>query len=57
MGCCEISSFLFAKNSDRHLGNLVMLDKPMSGLSVHSKNNMKETSYRASLSCEDFTKY
>lgn len=29
MGCCEVNSFLFAKNSDGHLGNLVILDNPI----------------------------
>lgn len=49
MGCCEVNSFLFAKNSDGHIGNLVMFDKPMSRLSVNSENNMGETTCRATL--------
>lgn len=40
MGCYEINSF-FVKNSDRHLHNLVMLDKPINRISMKSENNMK----------------
>ena len=41
MGCYEVNSFLYVKNSDRHLGNLVMLDKPISRISMNLENNIE----------------